>query len=75
MVSVLGGLVAAVIGVLWLAVWGGWDEFLMVVQGSVPVMLILGGLVAIAAGISTMKENAALKKEAEEEKKEEEKKE
>ena len=76
MLSILFGLIAAAIGVLWLFVWGALDEFLIVLQGSVPAILILVGLVAVAAGISSIKEKMAEKKEEKkEEAKPEEKKE
>ncbi|MBN2406906.1 MAG: hypothetical protein JXJ19_04355 [Elusimicrobia bacterium] len=63
MLSVLFGLVAIVVGALWLVLWGAWSQFLVVLQGSLPPFMILVGLVAVAAGISSMKDNAAAKKE------------
>jgi len=66
MLSVIFGLASIVIGVLWVAMWGAWDEFLMVLQGAVPPFMILVGLVAVAAGISSIKDNMAAKKEEEE---------
>lgn len=65
MLSVVFGLVGIVAGILWLFMWGAWGEFLAVLQGSIPPFLILVGLVAVAAGISSMKDNAAAKKEEE----------
>ncbi len=65
MLSVLFGLAGIVIGILWLAMLGAWSEFIMVLKGSVPPFLILVGLVAVAAGVSSMKDNAAAKKEEE----------
>ncbi|MFH1414540.1 MAG: hypothetical protein ABIH89_00430 [Elusimicrobiota bacterium] len=63
MLSVLFGLVSIVIGVVWLLLWGAWSQFLTVMQGSVPPFLVLVGLVAIAAGISSLKDNAAARRE------------
>ncbi|GEM_PF-1880055 len=65
MLSVIFGLVGIVIGIIWLAVWGGWEPFLIVLQGSIPPFLILVGLVAIAAGVSSIKDNMAAKQEEE----------
>ncbi|MFC2061433.1 hypothetical protein ACFLUV_02875 [Elusimicrobiota bacterium] len=65
MLSVLFGLVIIVVGVLWIAVWGAWDEFLLVIQGFIPPFMILVGLVAVAAGVSSVKDNIAAKKEEE----------
>lgn len=65
MLSVIFGLVGVVVGVLWLAYWGAWSHFLVVLQGSLPPFLILVGAVAIAAGISSIKDNMEAKKEQE----------
>ncbi len=63
MLSVIFGLAGIVIGALWLAAWGAWEPFLVVLQGSIPPFIILVGLIAVAAGISSMKDNMAAKKE------------
>ncbi|NLB34670.1 MAG: hypothetical protein GX817_02455 [Elusimicrobia bacterium] len=63
MLSVIFGIVSVVAGVLWLAMGGAWGHFLVVLQGSVPPFLILVGLVAFAAGVSSIKDNAAARKE------------
>ncbi|MDA3792180.1 MAG: hypothetical protein PF545_00775 [Elusimicrobia bacterium] len=68
MLSVLFGLIGIVVGVLWLigvGVGSAWNEFLMVLQGSLPPFFILVGLVALAAGISSIKDKASAKKEEE----------
>ena len=65
MLSVIFGIVGIVIGILWLAAWGAWGPFLVVLQGAIPPFLILVGLVAVAAGISSIKDNIAAKKEEE----------
>jgi hypothetical protein len=75
-VSLLGGIVAIVLGIIGLAVnWPGgqlgitylWKGLVAVV----PALLILGGCVAIGAGIGSVKDKMRTKKE--EEKKPEEK--
>jgi hypothetical protein len=63
MLSVIFGLIAVVVGAICIAAWGGWDDFLVVLQGGVPPFMILVGLVAIAAGISSIKDNIEAKKE------------
>ncbi len=63
MLSVIFGLVGVIIGILWIATWGAAEHFLVVLQGSIPPFLILVGAVAVAAGISSMKDNMAAKKE------------
>ena len=76
MLSIIIGLLLAAGGILWLTKGGAWDEFLIVCQGSLPVIFAFVGLIAIAAGFSSIKEKAAEKKEEKkEEAKPEEKKE
>ena len=67
MLSILFGIIGIAAGVLWIFAWGAWSEFISVLQGAMPPFLILVGLVAVAAGFSSMKDNAAAKKEEEKE--------
>ena len=73
--SIIGGLVVAAIGVIWFIAGQLWFELWLVVKGILPAMLVGGGLVAIIAGVSSIKDKIAAKKEeakapASEEKKE-----
>jgi len=43
MKTLIGGAVAAVLGLIGLSVW--FSEFLQILAGAIPVMLLLGGLV------------------------------
>lgn len=59
--SVIIGAVVALLGL-----WGliGWlDDFLLVLRGSIPAMLIFGGIIAVIAGVSELKDELASKKE------------
>ncbi|MCK5533890.1 hypothetical protein KAI68_02150 [bacterium] len=69
MLSIIGGLVFLVVGLLGVIVWSG--DLWIVLKGSLPLMAVLGGLVAVAAGISSVKDERAAKKEEEESKSEE----
>ncbi len=71
-VAIIGGLVAIVLGV-WLLVAYWWLPFLTLVKGCIPPLLVFGGLIAIIAGVSSIKDAARTKK-LEAETKEEEKK-
>jgi len=75
MLSILGGLIAIVISVLWIIPENGFgyvgDDVLIVLKGGIALGLIFGGIIAIAAGISAIKEKAEEKKEEEALKKEE----
>lgn len=52
--NVVGGLVAVALGILTLVSWR-W-RVLEVVQGLLPILLILGGIVAVYAGWELTKE-------------------
>ncbi len=74
MISLLGGIVAIVLGIIGLLVkWVGQSGWLYLLKGlvaTVPALLILGGCVAIGAGIGSIKDKMRSKGE---DKKEEEK--
>lgn len=61
--SIVGGTAAIVIGILGLISWR-WS-FVELLKGSVPCFLILGGLIALLAGISEFKDELSSKKEEE----------
>jgi len=71
-VAILGGLIAMVGGILLVAfVW--WGPFITLVKGCIPPVLFFGGLIALIAGLSSIKD-AARTKQLEAEAKEDEKK-
>ena len=59
--SIVGGTAAIVLGILGLIGW--WWSFLELLKGCVPCFLILGGLIALLAGISELKDELSSKKE------------
>lgn len=59
--SVIIGAVVALLG-LW-GLMGWWSDFLLVLRGSIPAMLIFGGIIAVIAGVSELKDELASKKE------------
>ena len=54
MKTLIGGAVAAVLGLIGLSVW--FVEFLQLLAGAIPVMLLLGGGLAIYLGFDEMKD-------------------
>ncbi|MBS0012591.1 MAG: hypothetical protein KFF46_01370 [Desulfobacterales bacterium] len=54
MKTLVGGAVAAVIGVIGLAIW--FDAFLQLLAGAIPVMLLLGGCLALYLGFDELKD-------------------
>lgn len=64
-IAVCGGLVAMAAGVLLVSlVW--WREFYQLVFGFIPPILFFGGLIALIAGISSIKDARRTKKLEEE---------
>jgi hypothetical protein len=55
MKTLIGGAVAAVLGLIGLSVWFG--EFLQLLAGAIPVMLLLGGGLALYLGFDELKDN------------------
>ena len=58
--SIALGIVAALGGVLLLVKW--WEDFTFILRGIAPVFLIFGGVLALAAGISELKDTIESKK-------------
>ncbi len=54
MKTLIGGAVAAVLGLILLAVW--WTPFLQILAGIIPIMLLLGGCLALYLGFDEVKD-------------------
>ena len=54
MKTLIGGAIAAVLGLIGIVVW--FPQFLVVVAGTIPVMLLLGGALAIYLGVDELKD-------------------
>ena len=54
MKTLIGGAVAAVLGIIGLVVW--WKEFLMLLAGAIPFALLSGGALAIYLGFDELKD-------------------
>jgi hypothetical protein len=55
MKTLIGGAVAAVLGLIGLSVW--FSEFLQLLAGAIPVMLLLGGGLALYLGFDELKDS------------------
>lgn len=55
MKTLIGGAIAAALGLIGLGIW--WVEFLMVLAGVIPIMLLLGGGLAIYLGFDELKDS------------------
>lgn len=50
----VGGIAAAVVGVIGLLIW--YEEFFLLMAGALPMMLILGGVIAAYLGFDEVKD-------------------
>jgi hypothetical protein len=54
MKTLIGGAVAAALGLIGLGLW--WSDFLMVLKGTIPIGLLLGGGLAVYLGFDELKD-------------------
>ena len=54
MKTLIGGAVGAVIGLIGISIW--WKPFLQLLAGAIPVMLLVGGGLALYLGFDEMKD-------------------
>jgi len=59
--SIIGGTAAAVVGLILIFVWN--KAFVLGLEFLIMFALILGGVIAVVAGISEIKDSLAAKKE------------
>jgi len=55
MKTLIGGVIAAVLGIIGLSVW--FKEFLLLLAGAIPVMLLMGGGLAVYLGFDELKDS------------------
>ena len=58
--SLLIGAIVSVVGLILLIAW--WYEFMFLIRGIIPLVLVGGGVVAIVAGFSEFKDTLKSKK-------------
>jgi len=54
MKTLVGGAIAVILGLIGIVAW--FPQFLIVLAGTVPVMLLLGGALAIYLGVDELKD-------------------
>ena len=66
MKTLIGGAIAALLGLIGIVAW--FPQFLTVIAGTIPVMLLLGGALAIYLGVDelqdTWKQDESIESEA-----------
>jgi phosphate/sulfate permease len=55
MKTLIGGAIAAALGLIGIVIW--WGQFLVVLAGVIPAMLLLGGALAIYLGFDELKDS------------------
>ena len=55
------GVIAVLLGLRGLTAW--WGDLLVVLRGSLPAVFILGGVIAVIAGISEIRDQISSKRE------------
>ena len=63
MKTLIGGVVVTVLGLIGIVAW--FPEFLAVVVGTIPIMLLLGGALAIYLGVDELKDSWAVAESSE----------
>ena len=58
MKTLIGGAIAAVLGLIGISIW--FNEFLQIIAGVLPVMLLLGGGLALYLGFDELKDTWTL---------------
>lgn len=53
-ISIIIGAIVALLGLIGLLGW--WCDFVIVLKGSIPAMFIFGGVIAVIAGLSELKD-------------------
>ncbi|MCS7184549.1 MAG: hypothetical protein NZ870_01285 [bacterium] len=66
MKALIIGIVFAVVGVLGIVYWI--KDVVVVIKGSIPLFLLMGGVIAIVAGVSSIKEEKEIKTQEQPEK-------
>ena len=54
MKTLIGGAIGAVLGLIGISIW--WKPFLQLLAGAIPVMLLLGGGLALYLGFDELKD-------------------
>jgi F0F1-type ATP synthase membrane subunit b/b' len=65
----IGGIVSGILGVIGFSLW--WSDFITIVKGALPILLILGGILAIYVGVDAMQDKMREERQKQDEKLEE----
>jgi len=65
MTLIVGGVVSAILGLIGFFIW--WSEFLSIIKGGLPILLLMGGVLAIYVGIDEMQDKLREERQRQEE--------
>jgi uncharacterized protein YlxW (UPF0749 family) len=65
MTLVIGGAVSAILGLIGLIFW--WDAFFMIIRGGLPIIMLLGGILAVYVGVDDIQEKLREERQRQEE--------
>jgi ABC-type Fe3+-hydroxamate transport system substrate-binding protein len=50
----IGGIVSVILGVIGFSFW--WNDFIIILKGGIPILMILGGVLAVYVGLDAMQD-------------------
>ncbi|MHB8908933.1 MAG: hypothetical protein ACYDAA_08670 [Syntrophales bacterium] len=62
----IGGIVSVIFGVIGFSLW--WSDLIIILKGGIPIMLILGGVLAVYVGMDAMQDKMREERQKQEEK-------
>lgn len=62
----ISGIVSVILGVIGFSLW--WSDLMLILRGGVPIMLILGGILAVYVGLDAMQDSIREERQQQEEK-------
>ena len=66
MALLISGVVSIALGVICFSQW--WSDFIIILKGGIPIMLIMGGILAIYVGLDAIQDRAREERHKQEEK-------
>jgi small neutral amino acid transporter SnatA (MarC family) len=62
----IGGIVSVIFGIIGFSLW--WSDFIIIIKGGIPIMMILGGILAVYVGMDAMQDKMREERQKQDEK-------
>ncbi len=62
----ISGIISVILGVIGFSFW--WNDFIIILKGGIPILLILGGILAVYVGLDAMQDKAREERQKQDEK-------